>query len=426
MSTPSTSTDTGAAPTRGRHAAEGPSWVTMLLRRFFNPSTSTIAGAILVALVIGALVVAFFDPRVQETAGYFFARPSDFLAAFWNSFSGFFISLVRGALYDWTQPDFMTAIRPLTDTMTRSVPLIIAGLAIAVSFTAGMFNIGVQGQLMMGAALGGFIGFHYHLPPVAHMILAILGALIGGALWGFIPGILRAKLQANEVIVTIMLNSVASLFLGWLLNLQLFYGEGGYPSKSQRTLATAQYPQILGPNFRLHLGFIIALLAAVFVWWLLKRSTLGFELRAAGANPQAARTAGINVPRTLMMTLVISGALAGLAATAPVLGTEKVVTNSVAGSYGFDAITVALLGKSTPFGVVLAGLLFGGLAAAGSVMQASKAQIPVDIVQITQAVIVLLIAASEAIRMRREKLAADAASNARTAKAAASKEGEQA
>ncbi|MDO4258275.1 MAG: ABC transporter permease [Actinomycetaceae bacterium] len=422
----SASTQSSAPPkSEGQATGEGTPWIRLLLSRFFSPSVTTIAMAIILALITGAVIVALFDPKVQETVGYFFARPSDFFAAFGKAFSGFFISLIRGAIFDWTQPTFSAAIRPLTETLTRSVPLIIAGLAIAVSFTAGMFNIGVQGQLLLGATLGGYIGFALPSAPGLHMVTAIIGAMVGGAIWGFIPGVLRAKLHANEVIVTIMLNSVAVYLVQYLLNQQLFYGEGGYPSKSQKVLSSAEYPLILGPGFRLHLGFLIAIAAAIFVWWLLKRSTFGFELRAAGANPSAAKTAGINVPRTLMLTLVLSGALAGLAGTAPVLGTEKAVTAGVAGSYGFDSITVALLGKSSPLGVVLAGILFGGLAAGGAVMQASSA-IPVDIVQITQAVIVLLIAASEAIRLRREKRRADAASAAKREAAAQAQKGAQA
>lgn len=395
-------------------------WVTRFLRAFMSPSVGTIAGAIAMALLIGAVIVAAFNPEVQRTAGYFFARPSDFFAAFWNSFSTFFTSLIRGAIFDWTQPTFTASIKPLTDTMLRATPLIIAGLAIAVSFTAGLFNIGVQGQLMMGAVVGGFVGFSVDLPYGLHLIVAILGAVLGGALWGLIPGFLKAKLGANEVIVTIMLNSVAVYLLQYILTTRAFVGEGGIAGKSQKVAPTAELPLLLGDSFRLHWGFVLALLAAVFVWWLLKRSTFGFELRAAGANPDAARTAGIQVPRTLMLTLVLSGALAGLAGTAPVLGTEKFISGGVAASYGFDAITVALLGKSSPLGVVLAGLLFGGLNAGSAIMQ--SADIPVDIVQITQAVIVLLIAASEAIRLRRAQKAAQAATTASALK----KEGESA
>ena len=401
---PSTPSPTPAtAPTK----KDGTPWVTVIIRRFFSPSVSTIAGAIVLALLIGAFIVAIFDAEVQRTAGYLFARPGDFFGAFFSAFFGFFTSLVRGSIFDWTQSSATLALRPLSETLTRSVPLIIAGLAIAVSFTAGLFNIGVQGQLMIGAVVGGYIGFQLQLPIILHMLVAIAGAIIGGAIWGFIPGILKARLGANEVIVTIMLNSVAVYLVQYLLTTRSFIGEGGYPGKSQKIADAAAYPLILGSGFRLHLGFLVAIAMAFFVWWLLKRSTFGFELRAAGANASAARTAGINVPRTLMLTLVISGALAGLAGTAPILGTEKVITNGVAASYGFDAITVALLGKNSPLGVVLAGILFGALNAGGALMQ-SSAGIPVDIVQITQAVIVLLIAASEAIRWRRERKAVTA------------------
>lgn len=164
------------------------------------------------------------------------------------------------------------------------------------------------------------------------------------------------------------------------------------------------YPKLLGGGYRLNFAIIVAIIATIFVWWLLDRSTFGFELRAAGANQDAARTAGINVKSTIMWTMVISGALAGLAATAPVLGTEKALTAGMAGTIGFDAITVALLGRSRPVGVFFAGLLFGALNAGGALMQ-SSAGIPVEIVQITQAIIVLMIAASEAVRHMRARRA---------------------
>lgn len=390
----------GAPPAGGGRDAPQTGWLQRVLRTFFSPSVGTVAGAIAAALVIGALIVTFFNADVDATLGYFFARPSDFFSAAGTAFGGFFSSLVRGAVYDWTQPTFASGIRPLTESVTRAIPLIVAGLAIAVSFTAGLFNIGVQGQLIMGALVAGYIGFGLHLPPVAHLLVAILGAILGGAVWGAIPGFLKARLGANEVIVTIMLNSVALYFLQHQLTTQRFIGSGGYAGKSQTVDSSAQYPLLLGSGFRLHWGFVAMLAAVALTWWLLERSTLGFELRAAGANPTAANTAGIDVPRTLFLTLTVSGALAGLAGTAPVLGTEHVLTNGVAGSLGFDAITVALLGRSRPLGTVLAGLLFGALNAGGSLMQ-SSAGIPVDIVQVTQAIIVLLIAASEAVRYRR-------------------------
>ncbi|MDO5034545.1 MAG: ABC transporter permease [Actinomycetaceae bacterium] len=390
-----------------------------ILQRIFSINTGVILGAIALALIIGALIVVIFDQDVQTAAGYLFAQPSDFFREAGSTFQSFFSSLFRGAVYNYQADTVALGIKPLIETLTRSVPLIIAGLAIAVSFRAGLFNIGVQGQLIMGAFLGTLAGIHFNLPIVLHLIVTIIFAILGGAIWGAIPGILKAKVGANEVIVTIMLNSIALLFLAWSLNQEFLKGEGT-AGKSLYVADTAAYPSLLGSNYRLDLSFIIAILAAFFVWWLLERSTFGFELRAAGANPNAARTAGISVPRVIFLTLVISGALAGLAGTAPVLGTERFLTTATAGSYGFDAITVALLGKSTPLGTVLAGILFGALAAGGSTMQAA-AGIPVDIVQVTQAIIVLLIAASEAVQYYRNKrkVAARASAGAKAKKEAA-------
>lgn len=383
-------------------SAGSENWVHKILRIFFNPSAATVAMAILAALIIGALIVVFFDPQVQSTMGYFFQRPGDFFTEASRAFGSFFSALVRGAIFDWTQPTFAKAIRPATESIVRAIPLIIAGLAIALSFTAGLFNIGVQGQIILGAIFGGYAGLALNLPAGLHVLVAILAAVAGGALWGFIPGILKAQLGANEVIVTIMLNSIALLLLQALLSTETFKGPGGYAGKSMPIGPNAAYPLLMGGTFRLHWGFLVAILASIFLWWLLDRSTFGFELRAAGANPEAANTAGINVKRTMMLTLVLSGALAGLAATAPVLGTEKGLSVGLAGTIGFDAITVALLGKSRPLGVFFAGILFGALNAGGALMQ-SSAGIPVDIVQITQAIIVLMIAGSEAVRWMRQR-----------------------
>ena len=388
-------------PDTGPHEVE--KWWKTFFKGLLSPSAGTIALAILIGLVIGSLIVVIFDSGVRSASTYMFAAPGDFFTEVWRAFSEFFTALIRGSIFDWRQPTFAKAIRPLTESIVRATPLIIAGLAVAVSFTAGLFNIGVQGQLLMGALIGGYVGFAWNLPVVLHVLVAIIAAMIGGAIWGFIPGILKAKLGANEVIVTIMLNSVAALFVAAMLQTTRFYGDG-YPGKSMKVDSTALYPSLLGSGFRLNFSLVAALLAAVFVWWLMDRSTFGFEIRAAGANPDAAKTAGINVPLVIMVTLTLSGALAGLAGTAPVLGTERVITGGVAGSIGFDAIAVALLGRSRPVGVVFAGLLFGALNAGGALMQ-SSAGIPVDIVAITQAIIILTIAAAEAIRAQRKRKA---------------------
>lgn len=358
--------------------------------------TWTIIGSIFIAMVLGSLVVAFSTSSVTSTLSYFFARPGDFFSALGNSFANFFYSLFVGAVIDPNESG-MKMFLPLTSTLTEATPLILAGLSVAVAFQAGLFNIGAQGQILIGALMGGVCGFLFHLPVGLHLIVCIFMAMLGGFLWGAIPGILKAKTGANEVIVTIMLNTIAGSLVSYFLTWPSLI-VGTTKSISKPLDSTAMYPAIASfvPNSRLHLGFIVALVAALAVWWLMDRSTLGFEIRAAGANPEAAKTAGINVPKVTFLTMAIAGLLSGLAATGPVLGTAGTTSANVASSYGFDAITVALLGKSKPGGVVAAGILFGALASAKSVMQVNN--IPVDIVQITQALIVLLIAASEAYR----------------------------
>lgn len=366
------------------------------LRQIMSSSAVMILAAVLLSLVVSAILVVAFDKNVQESATYLLAKPGDFFNYAGWTFGSFFTSLFRGAIFDYQATSLTGMLLPITNSLTRSVPLILAGLSVALAFRAGLFNIGAQGQLLIGATLGVWSGLNLSLPYGVHLLVAVVLAVLGGAVWGAVPGILKARVGANEVIVTIMMNSIALFLLSYFLKTRSFIGHG-YPGKSLTIPDTAAYPKLLGSGFDLHFGFLIALLAAVFVWWLLERSTFGFELRAAGANPSAARTAGISVNRVVALTMVISGALAGLAGTAPALGTERFLSAGTAGTIGFDAITVALLGASTPLGTVLAGILFGAFAAGASTMQAA-AGIPVDVVSVSQAIIVLLIAAPPLIR----------------------------
>ncbi|MFD1504387.1 ABC transporter permease [Georgenia yuyongxinii] len=354
--------------------------------------------AILVALVIGAVLIALADAGVQEASAYVFARPSDFFAASWDAVNSAYVALFRGAIFDFQAETFARSIRPFTETLVFSVPLILAGLGVAVGFRAGLFNIGGQGQIILGGIFGAFIGFTFDLPPVLHVTLAAIGAALGGAIWAGIAGVLKARTGANEVIVTIMLNNIAVYLVAYLLTTQAFKLPGSpFPKSPNIPTDSGTFPLLLGPSFRLHAGFLVAIAVTVFVWWLLERSTLGFELRASGANPSAARTAGISVPRVTVFTMLIAGALCGLAGAAQVLGTEKALTAGVAASYGFDAITVALLGRSRPFGTFLSGLLFGALKAGGFLMQ-STTNTPIDIILVVQSIIVLLIAAPPLVR----------------------------
>jgi simple sugar transport system permease protein len=349
------------------------------------------------ALAIGAVLIAVSAPAVTDAASYLFARPGDTISAAWEAVSGAYLALFQGAVFDTSADTFQQSIRPLTESLTVAAPLIVAGLAVALPFKAGLFNIGAEGQIILGAIGAAWVGFTLDLPWGVHLLVAVVGSLVLGALWAGIVGLLKARTGAHEVIVTIMLNYVARFLLAYLLTTAAFQRPGRNDPISPIVETTAQYPLLLGGWSRLHLGFLVALLAAAFVWWLLNRSVLGFQFRAVGANPSAARTAGINVDRSFILVMAIAGALAGLAGSFQVLGTEKALSGGVSAGIGLEAITVALLGRGSPLGTVLAGILFGALRAGGVTMQA-RTGTPIDIVLVVQSLIVLFVAAPPLVR----------------------------
>jgi ABC-type uncharacterized transport system permease subunit len=353
----------------------------------------------LLALVISGLLIAFADEDVRESMKYFFSQPMDTISAAWDAIWSAYKALFSGSVINFSAYTVGDALKPFTETLYTSTSLIFAGLAVALPFRAGLFNIGAQGQLIIGAIVAGYIGFTYDMPFPIHLIIAIIGGLIGGAIWGGITGMLKARTGAHEVIVTIMLNWVAIYLLQYLLTLDAFQRPGRDDPLSPPVAEAARLPKILGDDYRLNLGFLLALLAAWFIWWLLERSTIGFEFRAVGANASAARTAGINVKRAITGVFLVAGSMAGLAGMNQILGgsTEYALGNGIAGDIGFDAITVALLGKSRPGGVVAAGILMGGLRAGGSTMQAATGT-PIDIVLVVQSLIVLFLAAPPLVR----------------------------
>jgi len=269
---------------------------------------------------------------------------------------------------------------------------------VALAFRSGLFNIGAQGQFIFGAIGASYVGFNYDFPPVIHVTLAILVGVLFGGIFGGLVGLLKAKTGAHEVIVTIMLNYVAALFILWLLKTTVFLREGRQDPLAPEVNPSARLPKLLGENLRIHLGIFIALLAAAFVWWLLNRSTLGFKFRAVGANANAARTAGISIPFVTTVTMFICGGLAGLGGAVHLLGTEYALAAGIAGSLGFDAITVALLGQATPIGTVFGAFLFGALQTGGRTLLSNTGTSP-DIVQVIQALIVLFIAAPALMKM---------------------------
>jgi ABC-type uncharacterized transport system permease subunit len=355
--------------------------------------------AVLMALLVGAIMIAFTDEDVQASAGYFFARPGDTLVAIWEAVAGAYSAFFQGAIYNFRRPEFATGIRPLTETLTFATPLIAAGLGVALAFRVGMFNIGGRGQMLMAAAAAGYVGFAIELPFGIHMIVALLAGLAAGAVWAGIAGLLKARTGAHEVIVTIMLNYVALYLITWMLRTPgLLQAPGTNNPTTPAMRDTAVFPELLGPQYNLHFGFVLSIAAVVLVWWILDRSALGFQFRAVGENPNAARVAGINVKAMYVYAMLISGALIGLAGVSQVLGTVTTgFSSGIDAGIGFDAITVALLGRSTPWGTLAAGLLFGAFKAGGFAMQAAEG-VPIDIVLVVQSLIVLFIAAPPLVR----------------------------
>lgn len=377
---------------------EQPSKIREYVRDVMGGSAVISVLAVVIALVVGAILIAATDPSVQAASGYFFGRPADTLQAIWSATSGAYSALFQGAVYNFGAPNFVAGIKPLTDTLANSTSLIAAGLGIALSFRIGLFNIGGQGQILAAAACAGWVGFSVNLPFPLLLILALLAGLIGGAIWAGIVGLLKAQTGAHEVIVTIMLNFIAFYLISYLLKVPVLKAPGSTNPKSGAMKPGAIFPSLLGPQFSLTIGFILVIAATVFLWWLLNRSSLGFQFRAIGENPRAARTAGINVNRMYVYGMLISGALVGLAGANQVQGV--ITTGFSAGidsGIGFSAITVALLGRSRPWGVFGAGILFGAFQAGGYTMQAAQ-NVPVDIVLVVQSVIVLFIAAPPLVR----------------------------
>lgn len=377
--------------------------------------------SIVLALLAGTVLIAVTDEQVQEAAGYFFARPGDTLAALWAAAAGAYVALFEGAIYNAGADSFAVAIRPLTESLKFATPLIAAGLGVGLAFRAGLFNIGGQGQMLMAAAAAGYVGAYMNLPIGLHLVIALVAGVIAGGIWAGIAGLLKARTGAHEVILTIMLNHIAFYLLAWMLATRgILQAPGSSNPKTAAMQDTAVLPQLLGDRFNLHAGFILALIAVAFTWWLLERSSLGFRLRAVGENPHAARTAGISVGGSYVVVMLIAGGLVGLAGVTQVLGT---VTNGFGGDIdagmGFDAITVALLGRSSPIGILFAGLLFGAFKAGGFWMQADQ-QVPNEVVLVVQSLIVLFIAAPPLVRaiFRLPQPGARARRRQRTAKGA--------
>jgi len=371
-----------------------------------NTVTVTVL-AILTAAVVGGLLSAFTNNAVLH------APAGDVIPRAWAAAAATYVALFEGSILNphtlqalFQQASLPTALHdgyvsavftPLSETCVAATPLILAGLAVAVPYQAGMFNIGGQSQIIGGMVFAVWLGFDVSMPPVIHVVVCVAGGFAGGAVLGWLAGEIKARTGAHEVIVTIMLNYVMAYFLNFLLNSPSMLEAPGSNPVTPSIAANAHLPHLFGPNLRLNVGFLIALACAFGVWWLMNRTTTGFEFRAVGASASAARVAGMKVERSWALVMLIAGGLAGLAGSAIVQGTDFAVNTSNYGSYGIDAITVALLGRGKPGGVVWAGLLFGALNAASGLMQ-SAANTPPQMVEVLESVIVLFIAAPPLIR----------------------------
>jgi len=319
---------------------------------------------------------------------------------------GIIIAIVRGnpflAYYGLIDGSFGSA-KALSETAVWATPYIFGGLAVALAFKGGLFNIGAEGQLALGATVSALIGYALpewlgvEIPAIIHLPLTVLIGIAAGAFWAAIVGFLKAYTGGHEVINTIMMNYIALNSISFLLN-----GPMKDPDPNNVIARTpliadgARIPPIF-EGLRVHWGFIFALLVAWFIWWLLNKTTLGFEIRTMGANPDAAKYAGINVKRMIIITMTLSGLLAGMAGTIEVTGLNYRHELGFSIGYGFDAIGIALLGKSHPLGVVLASILFAAMRNGATRMQ-FLTQMPVDLISMLQALILLFVAADAIIR----------------------------
>ncbi|MBM4407348.1 MAG: ABC transporter permease [Chloroflexi bacterium] len=334
------------------------------------------AGAILLALVVGAVVLLISSPLV----------------------TGRFDPLLPLATYAALVQGSLGSFNGIVDTIVNATPLILVGLAVGLCFRAGLFNIGGQGQFYMGALAAAAVGAGLAgSPPIVAVPLAVLAAAVAGAIYGFIPGVLKAFAGAHEVVTTIMLNYIAGFIISWAVQGPL-RAQGASFARSP-DVGNAMIPVVLnqGTGHEGHLGIILPVIAIVVIWRLLFRTTIGFEIRTVGANPDAARYAGMRPRLLTIFALTVGGMMAGLAGATEILGVTGYMAATYSTNIGFEAITVALLGRANPVGILFAGLLLGAMRAGSGLMQI-EAGVPVQMVDLLQGVILLFLAADVIVR----------------------------
>ncbi|NPV55177.1 MAG: ABC transporter permease [Anaerolineae bacterium] len=376
----------------------------IFLEELSRNNITVIVLAILTGIILGGVLVAATTDEVYaafKLSAWEGIKTS--LSTAWNTYVALFTGAfgspekIRAAFESGDPLTIRRAINPFFESLVQATPYIFAGLAVALGFRAGLFNIGVEGQIFMGAVASVWAGYAIHgLPAIIHIPLALLIGALGGAIWGFIPGLLKARTGAHEVITTIMMNYIAFRLTDWLLKFPM-KDPNEYTPKTPVIEESAKLIKFFQDPIRFHIGFLVAIFVAVLIYILLFKTTWGMELRMVGSNPSAARYAGIKITLSTVMAMVLSGALAGLAGANEVLGLNHRLVPSFSSGYGFDSIALALLGKSHPLGVVLSALLFGFLRNGARAMQLTVG-VPIDIVSILQALILAFIAAPAIIR----------------------------
>jgi simple sugar transport system permease protein len=328
--------------------------------------------AILVALIVagGVILIVGSDP----------------LEAYWALLRGMFGSTDR-----------------IAASLGRSTPFIGAALAVAFAFRAGLFNIGAEGQLLVGATTAAWVGTFSWLAdvpgPIAIPIIIIAGA-IGGGIYGGIPGVLKARTGAHEVITTIMLNNIAVLIVRWLVNSQdplILRDTSASVARTEQLPDSARLPEVIGTNPPVHLGLFLAVTLCTIVWFVLRRTTFGFEVKTVGTNPNAAKYAGMGVNRTIIVAMALSGGFAGLAGAGEITGTAGFLSPGVFVGIGFDAIAIALLARANPFAIILTSVLWGSMLSGAGLMQQDSG-LSIDIVRVVQALVLLFVAADVIVR----------------------------
>lgn len=289
--------------------------------------------------------------------------------------------------------------RNFSETMVKATPLLLVGLGVAMAFRCSVWNIGSEGQLQMGAVAATVMGLTLTgMPAVVLIPLIVVAGFLAGAFWGAIPGALKAKWEVNEVITTIMMNYVATFFVSYLLSGPMKDPTAGGVPLTPAIAAAARLPSLMPPT-RLHGGIVIALLCAVLVYVLLWKTVLGYQIRAVGGNPRAASYAGISVTRNVVLVMILSGGLAGLAGMGEVVGLHYRLIEGFSPGYGFTGVVVALLGKLHPVGIVLASVLFGALMVGADAM-ARATGVPIALVSVIEGLVILFVLGSEILTRR--------------------------